>query len=713
MRAFAVVWLNLWLALSMGTGWPFPGRDLRQGPAAPAASGIQVSTTTLTIPTYPYTGFLQAEHSATYNMTYYKLNWGEYEASSPQPSPHDYTALVVENTWLRLTFLPELGGRLYGVTDKATGDELLYQNPVVKPTHWGPPEQGWWLAAGGIEWCLPVEEHGYEWGQEWYYSVSTAAEGATVWLWDTFSEERVRAEIKVFLPADQAAFTITPRLENPTGAPVTFKFWDNAMLAPGPANTVGRLLRFVVPIDQVTVHSRGDDYLPGAGQPMGWPVYGSVDYSQLGNWNQWLGFFARPQAAEDWAGVYAEGVKRGVARIFPHQVAVGVKGFGFGWATPIDPTNWTDDGSAYVELHGGPAPTFWDMITLNPNQTLEWTETWLPLRDIPALSFATPDLALGLKASGADLDLGVVLSGGGTYVSLRLWRQDDCTLLWRQDGLSLDPGEAYAAHLTGIGLGADQVVLGVIEGSDLLALSGDLTCPMAASQVDALSTVQAATGFTVHWSPADPNGVLTGYDLQVRDGDAKAPWTGWLTATTGTSADFHGHDGHTYTFRSRARDLWGRVESWPGGDWQDTFTTILLQPAPVLITSGKTAWPVCAYPGDEVQFEIHLNNTGSLTASVQVTDPLPANVTVTAGPWISPTLPPPALISGTVAWNGALTAGQTGVTIGFTAQVLEIAPGETISNIAWIDDGIHLALQRRAAIKRCMRLYLPLIAKAW
>jgi len=540
-----VLWLSLWLAAS---GRPSPDGDLRQEAAPTGTQAVQVSTTTLNIPTYPYAGFLESQHSDIYNMTYYRLKWGEYEASGPQPSPHDYTALVVENAWLRLTFLPELGGRLYGVTDKATGEELLYQNPFLKPSHWGPSEQGWWLAAGGIEWCLPVDEHGYEWGEEWTYSVSTTAEGATVWLWDTLSEERVRAQIRVYLPADQAAFTITPRLENPTGDPVTLKFWNNGMLAPGAANTVGYRLRFVVPIDQVTVHSRGDNYLPDAGQPMSWPTYGGTDYSQLGNWNQWLGLFARPQAAEDWAGGYAEGVKRGVARVFPKEIAAGVKGFGFGWTSPIDPINWTDDGSTYVELHGGPAPTFWDAITLNPNQTLEWTETWLPVRDIPALSLATPDLALGLRVDGADLDLGAVLAGGGASVGLRLWRHadpGDCSLLWQQAGLSLAPGEAFTAHLAGIGLGVDQIVLGVLESGTLLALSGDLTCPAPSSQVDALSTVQTATDFTVQWGAADPGGVLTGYDLQVRDGDAQAMWANWLVDTTGTSAVFPAQDGTT------------------------------------------------------------------------------------------------------------------------------------------------------------------------
>jgi uncharacterized repeat protein (TIGR01451 family) len=686
------------------------------GPAGfqTAPPTVEVSTTTLTIPTYPYAGFLELQHSDAYNMDYYKLKWGKYEGSEHLPSPHDYTALVVENPWLKLTFLPELGGRLYGVTVKATGEELLYHNPVIKPTHWGPPEQGWWLAVGGVEWCLPVEEHGYEWGVPWSYDVSTTAEGATVTLWDTAATDRVRARITVHLPANQAAFTITPRLENPTAAPVAFKFWANAALAPGAINDVGPELRFVVPIDQVTVHSRGDDDLPGPGEAMDWPVYQGTDYSLLGNWNHWLGFFARPQAAQDWAGVYAEGVLRGVARVFPHQVAVGVKGFGFGWQNPIDYHVWTDDPATYyVELHGGPSPTFWDAITLDPGQALEWTETWLPLRDLPALSFATADLALGIKASGSDLDLGVVLAGGGDDAGLRLWRKADCAPLWRQDGLNLAPGQPYTHHLTGINLGEDQVVLGVLDGSTLLALSSDLVCPSPISQVNALSTVQTAADFTVGWSSTDPGGVLTGYDVQVRDGDAQAPWANWLTGTTVASALFHGQAGHTYTFRSRVRDLFGRVEGWPAGDWQDTFTTVLLQPAPVLITSAKVAQPLCVFPDDVVEFQIHLGNTGNLAASTQVTDPLPPNLSLTFGPWSSSGLPAPTFADGTISWGGTLAAGQTDAIIGFEAQVLDVQPGEAIVNTAAIDDGVHAALHRQVTLKGCHRVYLPLTLRAF
>lgn len=470
--------LALAVALVPGGGLASPSRLDQPAAFAAVPSAVQVTTTTISIPTYPYAGFLSMDHSYVYNMDYPILDWQGYESSNPHPADKSYTAVVLENNWLRLIFLPELGGRLYGVTVKATDEELLYQNPVIKPTHWGPPEQGWWLAAGGIEWCLPVEEHGYESALPWTYDVSNAPEGPTITLHDSTAMDRVRATISVFLPANQAAFRITTRLDNPTGGTVSFKFWANAMLAPGAANTVGPDLRFVVPIDQVTVHSTGDGRLPGPQGAMTWPIYSDVDYSRLGNWDQWLGFFARPQAIQDWAGVYDEGGLHGVVRVFPHQVATGVKGFAMGWSNPIDASNWTDlPYTYYVELHSGPSPTFWDSLTLGAGQSLEWSETWMPLQGLPALTMAAAELALGVKAYGQDLQVAVQVTGRHSDLSVRVWRRSDCTPIAQYDGVSLDPGGTFSQTLTGAGLDEKQVVLGVLENGKLLAASDLLGCP--------------------------------------------------------------------------------------------------------------------------------------------------------------------------------------------------------------------------------------------
>jgi uncharacterized repeat protein (TIGR01451 family) len=227
-----------------------------------------------------------------------------------------------------------------------------------------------------------------------------------------------------------------------------------------------------------------------------------------------------------------------------------------------------------------------------------------------------------------------------------------------------------------------------------------------------LPTVQPATDFDVHWSGTDTGGGLAAYDVQVRDGDADAAWTDWLTSSVATSALFHGQDGHTYTFRCRARDTWGNVEAWPANDWQDAFTTVLLAPAPVLITSAKVAQPLAVQPGDQLEFQVHLNNTGNLTAAVRITDALPASLELVAGPW-SNLGPSPVAISDTIYWSGTVTADL--VAIGFEARLREPplgVGGGTVTNAVWIADGFHPVLRRQVAVVVQSRFYLPLVLKS-
>ncbi|MEJ2211045.1 MAG: DUF5107 domain-containing protein, partial [Anaerolineae bacterium] len=114
---------------------------------------IAVRESQFSIATYPYVDFLGETLNETYNMTYQVLDWDAYEAANPSPTRLTYRTIIVENEYLQLTFLPDLGGRLYQIVSKSTGHNETYRNPVLKPSPWGPPEQGWWLAAGGIEWC--------------------------------------------------------------------------------------------------------------------------------------------------------------------------------------------------------------------------------------------------------------------------------------------------------------------------------------------------------------------------------------------------------------------------------------------------------------------------------------------------------------------------------------------------------------------------------
>jgi hypothetical protein len=411
-------------------------------PPPPPAAAVSVQEGQVTIPTYPFANLLTRVWSETPagNVAYDVLDRTAYDASNPAPRDVVYRTLVVENGYLKLTFLPDLGGRLYEVIFKPTGHRETYRNPVLKPSPWGPPEQGWWLAAGGIEWCLPVEEHGYEWGIPWKVSAGRDAKSATITLTDTEAQDRIRARIIVRLEAEAGYFTIRPRLENPTGAPLAVKYWTNAMLAPGGRNVPSAGLRFVLPdaVTAVTVHSRGDDFLPGYNERMSWPVSNGVDLSRLGNWNRWLGFFEDPAVGE-FLAVYDESYDEGMVRVFPADAVPGAKGFAFGWGDPIPASNWTDDGSSYVEIHGGPAPTFDDSVTIPAGGYLEWTETWYPVSGLGGLRYANDTAALNLTGGGGSAQIAMAVT--------RPWSGDVVLLLngeerWRE-GMSLVPGQPF------------------------------------------------------------------------------------------------------------------------------------------------------------------------------------------------------------------------------------------------------------------------------
>ena len=71
---------------------------------------------------------------------------------SDQRAPKTWRAIYLENEYLNVTVLPELGGHVYSVYDKLHRREMLYRNNVIKYGLVGP--RGAWIA-GGIEFSFP------------------------------------------------------------------------------------------------------------------------------------------------------------------------------------------------------------------------------------------------------------------------------------------------------------------------------------------------------------------------------------------------------------------------------------------------------------------------------------------------------------------------------------------------------------------------------
>jgi hypothetical protein len=359
------------------------------------------------------------------------------------PTLRTYEAVLLENPYVRVTVVPALGGRITAWQDKTTGRVLTYANPSIYPTHWG--YRGWWLATGGVEWAFPVNEHGLNEYRPWQYEATEGTNYRQVRVWDVESRTGMTVEVTMRLYNDRSDLVITPRIYNGTDGDKPYQFWINAMLTLSDNNAPQPTLRFWIPSDYVTVHSSG---WSSSGTPF--PDHGMVAWldihgrnlSRYSDWMispqyDWLGFFATPynnQPQRGWAGVYDVGTNQGLVRIFPPDVAKGIKVFGMPGIMSSEYTR--DNNSRYFEFWGGVNKTFWaeDDVVMPKGQSLTWEEHWYPTRNMAGMGWANADMAASVLVSGDNMRVDLNAS---TPLSARL--------VLRHNGTEVQTWDASAA----------------------------------------------------------------------------------------------------------------------------------------------------------------------------------------------------------------------------------------------------------------------------
>ncbi|GAA5527783.1 DUF5107 domain-containing protein [Herpetosiphon gulosus] len=356
--------------------------------------------------------------------------------------PKNYRLLKLENRYVTLTILPELGGRVYQLINKATGQNLLYQNPVIKASHLG--QRGWWLAAGGIEWAAPTEEHGYLESEPWDYRLEQTNEAARVIVSTTERHTGIQIEITIELNNDSQIVNMRGNYRNPTASPQTFQFWMNAMIAPGGINQLQRSLHFVVPTQQMIVHATQDSALPAPQQTISWPNFNQRDLSRYATWNGYIGLFAADNLSGKWAGVYDPALNQGLMLVDLDPNLPGIKTFAFG--DQFDRSLYTTDDSDYAELWHGAQATFWDYPSLAAGQSRSFEAHWLPLHDLGDLSAGNRYGAVGLQTtSNGNLIVAIQPSQAVNATPIRISTAGQT--LW-QATLDLKPQQPLRVELT-------------------------------------------------------------------------------------------------------------------------------------------------------------------------------------------------------------------------------------------------------------------------
>jgi len=140
-------------------------------------------------------------------------------------SPRTFNVVVLENEYLRATFFPELGGRLWSLAHKATGRELLARNPVFQPANLA-LRNAWF--SGGVEWNLG-------WTGHWPYTCSPLF-AARTWLpdgtpalrmWEWERVRQVPLQIDAWLPDGSPVLFVRVGIRNPHRDIVPMYWWSN------------------------------------------------------------------------------------------------------------------------------------------------------------------------------------------------------------------------------------------------------------------------------------------------------------------------------------------------------------------------------------------------------------------------------------------------------------------------------------------------------
>ncbi len=156
---------------------------------------------------------------------------------------------VLENRYLKVTLVPEFGGRILSIIYKPTGHEQLYRTEVGVPygIEGGNFYYDWLMVYGGIFPTFPDAEHGKTWLKPWDFKVvkeSASEVTVSMSLKDDFAyaaaprrfrsgSTGIEATTYVTLKADRAALDARVVLKNPHDKTLQYEYWTCTKLAPG------------------------------------------------------------------------------------------------------------------------------------------------------------------------------------------------------------------------------------------------------------------------------------------------------------------------------------------------------------------------------------------------------------------------------------------------------------------------------------------------
>ena len=279
-------------------------------------------------------------------------------------TPRTFATAVLENDFLRATFLLELGGRLWSLIDKRTGRELLYVNPVFQPANLA-VRDAWFT--GGVEWNISIIGHGPLTCAPLFAARVRADDGSDIlrlYEWDRI--RHVPFQIDFWLPRDKPFLFTRPRIVNPNDHTVPMYWWSNI------AVPERQDVRVLGPATRAYRH----DY-DGSLVEHEVPIYDGADVTYTTNRKSAADLYFRiPENHRPWiAALDAEGrglVHASTSRLRGRKI--------FNWGMDPGGRRWQEflsqPGEAYIEIQGGLAQTQGDYLAMPAGADWSWLEAY-------------------------------------------------------------------------------------------------------------------------------------------------------------------------------------------------------------------------------------------------------------------------------------------------------------------------------------------------
>ncbi len=316
------------------------------------------------------------------------------ESISDEKTDHVYNAVFIENEYLKVMVLPELGGRIQMAYDKIRQRHFVYYNHVIKPALVG--LAGPWIS-GGIEFNWP-QHHRPSTFMPVDCTIEENADGSvTVWVSEMERMFHQKGMAGFTLRPGHAYLEISGVLYNRTDVPQTFLWWAN------PAVAVNDHYQSVFPPDINAVFDHGKRAVSSF--PIATGTYYKMDYSagvDISNYKNiyvptsYMGVNSR----FDFEGGYENDTRSGMLHVASHHVSPGKKqwtwgngDFGRAWDR-----NLTDDDGPYIELMAGVyTENQPDFTWLMPYEEKAFTQYFLPYRELGIVKNASRDLLMNIE----------------------------------------------------------------------------------------------------------------------------------------------------------------------------------------------------------------------------------------------------------------------------------------------------------------------------